>query len=330
MASLLGKTAQRPWVWALLATLVMWAALGALSAQFSLASFGGVLASASFLALVALGQMLVIASGGGAIDLSIPGVITLAAFVTVSVTNGVDARAPLGLGLSLLAGALVGLVNAGVVLWLRVPPIIATLAVGYVLNTAALVYNKHFNTFAVSETLTYVASGRVLGVPLMALVVALLGVLLAALLNRTVYGRSLMAVGQNAVAAHLAGITVTRTVAWAYVLSGVLAALAGVLLSARVGGAFLELGTPYLLQSVGAVVVGGTAIAGGAATVLGTLFGSAFLVSAVTVMQVMRLSAGLQEIVQGVLIVLVLAVASGQEGGPRTARRRQRASTSSP
>jgi ribose transport system permease protein len=94
------------------------------------------------------------------------------------------------------------------------------------------------------------------------------------------------------------------------VISGVLAALGGVLLSARVGGAFLEMGNPFLLQSVGAVVVGGSSILGGKATALGTFLGSIFLVMVVTTMQVLRLAGGLQQVAQGILIILVLAVAT--------------------
>ncbi len=108
----------------------------------------------------------------------------------------------------------------------------------------------------------------------------------------------------------LAGVRVKTTRLVAYVISGVLAALGGVLLSARVGGAFLEMGNPFLLQSVGAVVVGGSSILGGKATALGTFLGSIFLVMVVTTMQVLRLAGGLQQVAQGILIILVLAVAT--------------------
>jgi ribose transport system permease protein len=93
-------------------------------------------------------------------------------------------------------------------------------------------------------------------------------------------------------------------------LSGVLAAIGGALLSGRVSGAFLEMGNPFLLQSVGAVVVGGSSIMGGRANALGTLLGSLFLVMIVTTMQVLRVAGGSQDIVEGMLIILVLAVAT--------------------
>jgi ribose transport system permease protein len=104
------------------------------------------------------------------------------------------------------------------------------------------------------------------------------------------------------------GVEGTRCTA--YVISGLLAALGGVLLSGQLSGAFLEMGNPFLLQSVGAVVVGGSSILGGRGNAVGTLLGSIFLVMIVTTMQVLRVAGGSQDIAQGMLIILVLAVAT--------------------
>jgi len=142
------------------------------------------------------------------------------------------------------------------------------LALLFCLTSVVLVYNRSFTTFAVGPLLGFAVSGQVPGL------------LAAYALNRTV-----MAAGQNPQAAHLAGV----------------------LLSVRVGGAFLDLGAPYLLRSVGAVVVGGS-------SVVGTLSGSLFLVMAVTTMQALRLPSGLQDVAQGALIVRVLALAAGFGG----------------
>ena len=123
-------------------------------------------------------------------------------------------------------------------------------------------------------------------------------------MHKTVYGRELSAVGQNSRAAHFAGINVEQTTCIAYLLSGLLAAFGGLLLSGRVSGAFLEMGTPFLLQSVGAVVVGGSSIVGGMGTPLGTLLGSIFLAMIVTTMAVLRVPGGFQDMIQGILIIL--------------------------
>jgi ribose transport system permease protein len=300
----------QPWIWALLGILVLWSVLSFGSGQISVANLSGILGSAALLCVVALGQMFVVTTGNGAVDLSIPSVMTMSAFLGTSFVNGDNNRLAAGLLVVLALGLSVGWLNAAIVNHLRIPPIIATLSVGYILTTATLLFNRGFHTYAISPGLVYLASARLADMPVLLLFAFLLTLGVLFLLDRTVYGRSLAAVGQNAAAAHLAGIQVHRTQMIAYLFSGLLAALGGLLLSGRVGGAFLELGNPFLLQSVGAVVVGGSSILGGRATAFGTFLGSIFLVMVVTTMQVLRLAGGLQQVAQGLLIIIVLAVAT--------------------
>jgi ribose transport system permease protein len=301
---------EQSWVWALLGTLVLWTLLSAGSGQVSIGSLSGILASAAVLCVVAIGQMLVVTTGDGAVDLSIPNVMTLSGFLATSVISGNDGQLISGLAVVVLLGSTVGILNALTINHLRIPPIITTLAVGYILTTGTLIFNRGFRTYAVSPLLVSLASTRIADIPVLLLLALVASFLAYLVLHRTVYGRSLAAIGQNSEAAYLAGVRVKTTRLVAYVISGVLAALGGVLLSARVGGAFLEMGNPFLLQSVGAVVVGGSSILGGKATALGTFLGSIFLVMVVTTMQVLRLAGGLQQVAQGILIILVLAVAT--------------------
>jgi ribose transport system permease protein len=307
------------WIWAALGVAILFALLSLGSDRFSLSSVSGVARSASFLALVALGQMFVIATGRGNVDLSVASVVTLSAFVTVTLADGSDARLPLALGAALGVGALVGLVNAFVVVRLRIAAMIATLAMGYVLATATLLVNREVRGFETASALAFLASGRVGGVPVIALVALAAAALATFVLRRTAFGEALSATGQNLRAAELAGVRTGETITIAFVVSGVMAALAGALLSANVGGAFLDMGTPFLLQSVGAVVLGGSLIFGGFATALGTLLGAVLLVLIVTTMQIWGLPAGAQDIVQGLVIVAVLAL-----GGAGAVRRRGR------
>jgi ribose transport system permease protein len=279
------------------------------TARFSLASLSGVAVSASFLSLVAIGQMFAVATGGGNVDLAIPGVVTLSAFATMILSAGSDAGLLKAVPVVLAIGLVTGAVNALLILLLRIPAIIATLAVGYVLETASLLANRGFTAFAISPVLRAVATARPAGIPVILLLALALTAASAALIGRTAYGRWLMATGQNAVAADLAGVPVARVTVIAFLLSGVLAAIDGALLSAHAGGAFLEMGRPYLLQSVGAVVLGGTLIFGGSATALGTLLGSVLLVLLVTTMQIAGLAGGVQDMVQGAVIIAVLAAA---------------------
>ncbi|MGH7084500.1 MAG: ABC transporter permease [Acetobacteraceae bacterium] len=297
------------WSFSAAGVLILWAALSITTSHFSLSSLTGVATSASFLAVVSIGQMFAVATGGGNVDLSIPSVITLSAFATMIVSGGDNLGLLAALPVILAIGLATGAVNALLILKLRVPAIIATLAVGYVLDTGTLLARRGFTTFAISPVLRALASAKPMGVPAILILAVALTAGAALLIGRTGYGRTLMAVGQNEAAAHLAGARIGRITTIAFLLSGVLAAIDGALLSAHAGGAFLEMGRPYLLQSVGAVVVGGTLIFGGAATALGTLLGSVLLVLIVTTMQIAGLPGGVQDMVQGAVIIAVLAAA---------------------
>ena len=303
--------ARRRWVWAALGVLLLWGCLSLLTERVSLHSLSGVAASAAFLLIAALGQMVVVTTGRGNIDLSIPSVMTLAAYATVTASGGEDAGLPAALSVLAALGLGTGLINAALVVLLRIPAIIATLATGYMLATLTLLVNRQVRSGGTAETLAELATGRIAGVPVVAVVAVGLTAAAAAGLGRLAFGRQVSAVGQSWAAARLAGVAVGRTLTLAFITSALLATLAGMLLSAYSGGAFLEMGSPYLLQSVGAVVLGGTLISGGSATALGTLFGALLLVLIIVTMQIAGLPPGTQDIVQGVVIILVLALAGG-------------------
>lgn len=307
----LQQISKKPWIWALLGAIVMWFALGFFAGSLSVESLITIATSASFLAIVAMGQMLVITTGGGAIDLSIPSIITLSAFLSTGFINGSDANLLYGIPIVLAIGAGIGMMNALMVLYLKIPPIIATLGMSYIVTTGIMLYNKNFRAFTIAPLLEKIARNRMFGAfPIILMIVLFLVFLLSLMLERTRYGKSLIAVGQNAKAASLAGIRVYLIQALAYVMSGLLAAFGGIMISARVGGAFLGLGDPYLLLTVASVVVGGTAITGGKAVPVGTFFGSLFLTLLTTAMQVAGLQIGIQYVITGILIILVLFLAT--------------------
>ena len=302
------------WSFSAMGVAALWLLLSVITNHFNLNSLSGVATSASFLAIVAIGQMFVVASGSGNIDLSIPSVMTISACVTMILSRGTDAGLLIAVPAVLAIGIATGAANAFLVVKLRIPAIIATLAVGYGLDSSALIANRSLDVYTVSALLRGVSSAKLVGVPsILVLGVALVAVA-AAIIKKTPYGRGLMATGQNATAAHLAGVRVGRTITIAFLTSGVLGAFGGALLSAHAGGAFLQMGEPYLLQSVGAVVIGGTLIAGGSATALGTFFGSILLVLIVTTMQVSGWSPGMQQVVQGAIVIAILAAAGGGFG----------------
>ncbi|QGY32914.1 ABC transporter permease [Pantoea cypripedii] len=306
-------TAKHRWVWSCAGTLLLWGALSLVTGQFSLSSLSGMAMSASFLVLAALGQTLVVTSGRGNIDLSIAGVITFSAFAANYMSQFHSFTWFAVIGIVLVIGLVTGLVNAILVVVCHIPAIIATLATGYILATCALLTNRVMPSSSLPTAIKVLSSGHTASVPNI-FILALVAVgLVGLLLNFTVYGRKLAAVGQNEQVAQLAGVNSKRIMASSFVISSCITAITGLLLASYVGGAFLEMGTSYTLQSIGAVVLGGSLIFGGCSTALGTFFGSAVLILIVTTAQIAGLPAGAQDVVQGIVIIAVLFLASGKK-----------------
>ena len=300
------------WIWAAFGSLLFWLIMGLYSGKLNAESFISNAYAASYLTLLAFGQMLVITSGRGAIDLSIPGVLTLTAFVSMRIINGVNSNIPAALCVVFALSVLIGILNSLLVIYMRIPAIIATMAMNYILTTAALLINRKFSIFAIAPVLQAVTRNRLFGIPYMLYFTLLLAVLLYLLLNKSPYGKSLCAIGQNYTAAKLAGIKVVRVEMLTYIFSSVFAGVSGMLISARVGGALLGMGDAYTMESVASVVVGGTLISGGKASIPGTLVGCFFLGIIVTAMQLLGMSVGAQRIAKGLIIIFVVFIGTFQ------------------
>jgi ribose transport system permease protein len=299
-----------PWLWPVIACVLLFATIFALSPVRGPGIFTANVAAASFLALVGIGQMFPVASGEGGIDLSIPFVMNFCAFVAVKLVGDEASSILVAVGLSILFGVGVGIVNGLVVTKIRVPAIVGTLAVGFIVLTLVQLISATGRPSFASRDFTDLMRSSVTAFPAPFFVVVAVGCLASFVIRRTAYGRALLAVGQSRRAAHLAGVNVDRTVLLAYVVSGALAGLTGTLLAASVGSADLELGNPYLLASVGAVVLGGNRIAGGTATVIGTAAGALLLTLLVAAVTVAGMPLEFQNIARGTVITLVLVLAN--------------------
>lgn len=300
----------RDWLWPLTGAIVLWFLIGILKSNFNISTLFANGVSASFLAVAALGQMLVITTGEGAIDLSIPSVITFAAYLCTGIIGGDEGNFLFAILIVLMIGALIGLINSITVVYLEMPPIISTLAVGNIVTTATLLYNAKIKTFEVSSLLESFTKNKLFKIPIVIYFLIIIAYVFYFLIKRTIYGRSLIAVGQSRKAAYLAGVKSNLTIILAYIISGIMASLTGILLSGYVGGAFLDMGNPYLIQTIGSVVIGGTLIFGGKPVTIGTIFGSLFLILLVSTMQVAGFPIGIQKILEGLLIIGVLVIAT--------------------
>ncbi|MSU91665.1 ABC transporter permease [Rhodobacteraceae bacterium 2CG4] len=302
---------RQPWLWAWVGAAAVWLATAAFTGGTGSAQvLSAALTFGAFYVIVALGQMFVITLGPGNVDLSIPACMTLAGTVSMKVMGGAAAMLPVGLVLALLIGLGVGTVNFALIRLLRIPPIIATLSSSFIFQSAAIWYNRGLRVKP-PEPLADFTTARIAGVPVIALAVAALAVAMHLLLTRTLYGRAVLAIGQNQRAAHLAGIRVERTRALTYLMCATLAGLCGFLLAGFSGGAALNMGEEYLLSSIAVVVIGGTSVAGGYSNVPGLWGAALFLFLLVTMLNTFGAGAGVRLVLTGLIIIGVIVAASG-------------------
>lgn len=306
------------WLFAALGCIVLWLLMGVFgNGGISLKSLVDNTYTASFLAIAGFAQMLVVTTGRGAIDLSIPGMITLGAYISMGLCNGSNSMIIPALLVVVAAGIIVGFLNSMMVIFLKIPAIIATMAMNYLIVTMTMLVGHSFNVFTVPPILASIATLRIAGIPIIILLVILLAVLVHYMINSTTYGKSLLCMGQNMEAARLAGVKVVKVEVITYVFAAVLAGICGALISARVSGAYLGMGNSYQMDSIACIVVGGTLMSGGRANTIGTFVGALFLYLIITCMQLMGANAGIQSVVKGALIVVVLLIGASENSRSR-------------
>ncbi len=311
------------WLFAGIGCIVLWILMGLFGSGISLRSLIDNAYTASFLAIAGLAQMLVVTTGRGAIDLSIPGMITLGAYTCMGICNGQNSMIVPALLVVLLEGVIVGTLNSAMVIWLKIPAIIATMAMNYMIVTVTMLVNNQFNVFTIPPILKNIATFRIATVPVMVVLVILLAALIHFMLTSTTYGKSLLSMGQNQEAARLAGVKIIKTEMITYITAAVLAGIAGALISARVTGAYLGMGDNYQMESIACIVVGGTLMSGGRANAAGTLVGSLFLYLIISCMQLMGADAGMQSVVKGALIIIVLLIGASDNNSRREKKYRK-------
>lgn len=308
---------RKPWIWSFIAAILVWIITvlftgGASSIGLSQAA----LTFAAFSVIVGIGQMFVITLGPGNIDLSVPATMTLAGTIALKLMNVEDGMIVPGLLVSILIGLGIGIGNYALIKLLRIPPIIATLSMSFIIQSAAIWSNRGLRIKPPEQLADFTTSG-VLGIPNIALVALLLSALAWVLLEKTIYGRWISAIGQSMFAARMAGIPVDGTRLATYVLCAILASICGYLLASFSGGAALNMGAEYLLMSIAVVIIGGTAVAGGDSNVPGIWGASLFMFLVVSMLNTYGFGAGPRLILTGFIIIAVILVAGGRPVGGR-------------
>jgi ribose transport system permease protein len=283
---------------------------------FSLASphfltesnFIGIFLATSVVGILAMGVTFVIITGG--IDLSVGTVMTFAAVMTGVFITNLGLPWPVGIVLGIFSGTLMGIANGVIVARLGLPPFIATLGMLNIARGLALVISElrpiyfpdqpEFNKFFMGSLM------EELGLPDMPnlfFVFVIAAVVAWFVLARTIVGRYIFAIGSNEEATRLSGVRTMRYKAAAYVISGTMAGLAGVVLAARLNSAQPSTGFGYELDAIAAAVIGGTSLAGGEGTITGTIIG-AFIISVLTNgLRLMNVPQEWQIVVTGVIVI---------------------------
>jgi ribose transport system permease protein len=297
-----------PWTYGFIAAFAMWIATAAYAGFVNAgATLSAALAFGAFSVVIGTGQMLVIASGPGNIDLSVASVLTLAAYVSMTVMHEQSGLVLPGLLAALGVGAVAGALNFLAITALRLPPIIATLAWSFVYESVAFNLGGEA-TLKPPGALSWFTVQRVVGVQIMPVAVMVMTLVAMILLRRSVFGRHLLATGQSERAAYLAGVEVGHVRLLAYALCGTLAALTGFLLSGFTGGAALNMGETYLMESIAVVVLGGTSVAGGQANAVGIWGAALFFNLMATMLNTFHFEAGVRLLLTGVLVILIVTI----------------------
>lgn len=277
----------------------------------SLTVLGNVLMAASAIGVMALGATFVIATGG--IDLSVGTGMTLCAVMAGVYLSTDWWGLPVGVGILLLlaTGALLGLINGINIAVLGIPPFIATLAMMMVAHGLALIFSDKSSIKIQSEFYYEIANGKLITVgdfalTNSALILILLTVVAAFLLGKTLLGRYALAIGSNEEATRLSGVNVKFWMIMVYVVAGLFTAFGALLYSARFGFAQPSEGLGLELQAIAAVVIGGTSLAGGRATIVGTFIGALLMNTLTTGLQMMGVAKEWQLVVIGVVILLAV------------------------
>ena len=270
------------------------------------------LTQASVVGVLAIGMTFVIATAG--IDLSV-GSMVAAAGVFGGILVGTNGTSSLVFIVGAIAFAtFLGTVNATAVAYARIVPFIATLAMFSIARGLALLLNDKLPVSLLdlnggsfgkpaAFSLLWFGNGRIFGIPVSVYVFVAIAIAGWIVLNRTRYGRYVVAVGGNREAARIAGVPVRKIIFSVYVLSGLLAGVSTVLLCARLGSASPVSGNLYELDAIGAVVIGGTSLAGGRATIVGTFLGVLTFALIFSLMTQLNLSTEVQQVTKGLIVL---------------------------
>lgn len=262
----------------------------------------------SIIMILGVGMTAVITARG--IDLSIGAILTLSSVVLAAAIKDFGVPVPLAIVLGLLTGSACGLFNGVLVTKLRMPDFIVTLSTELVFRGLALIYAGGAVFFGFPNAITFFGRGRIFDIPMPIIIFALLAIVGHTIFAFHKIGYRLHAVGGNPAAARRLGVNVDRYRIGAYVVMGFLAAVAGIVLTGRLDAVVASGAVTLLLNTIAAVIVGGTHLFGGRGSIIGTLLGSVLLAMIANAVVLMGLEAFWQHVAAGTVILITIGLYS--------------------
>ena len=271
----------------------------------TLANLANVLTQASHYIIIAVGMTFVITSRG--IDLSVGSILALVTVIGFAFVK--DGMNPfLGVTIMFALGALIGAFTGTLIAVINIPPFIATLGMMVSLRGLALLHSAGTMHFGLPESLTWLGQGKVLGVPVPVIVALSVAIIGAWLFNHTKFGLHVRAIGGNREAARLAGVRVNRVEVLVYALMGLLTAVGGLIMIARIDSTQATIGTSMEIHIIAAVIIGGTSLFGGRGTIYGTVLGAILLSMMTNALVIAGVDYFWQLVIMGIIVLLAVTI----------------------
>lgn len=256
-------------------------------------------------ALIAFGMTFVILTGG--IDLSVGSTLALSgALVAGMIASGLDPILAMIIGV--VIGGVLGAVNGLLITKGKMAPFIATLATMTIYRGATLVYTDGNPITGIGDSFIFkfIGRGYLFNIPVPVILMAIAFILLYVLLHKMTFGRKTYAIGGNEKASYIAGIKIDKVKTLIYALSGMMASVAGIIITSRLNSAQPTAGQAYEMDAIAAVVLGGTSLSGGKGRIFGTLIGALIIGTLNNGLNLIGVSSFYQQIVKGIVIIIAV------------------------
>ena len=264
-----------------------------------------ILKQTTLVTIIAVGQTFIITSGG--IDLSVGYSMTLSSMILAYMLT-FAVPVPVAICLGILSSVLVGAANGLLITSLKLPPFIITLGMSNIVKGIILVMSKGYIVSLTEPFIISLGQGTIGKIPVMVIFIPIVAGIMGFVLNQTIFGNHVKAVGGNEEAAVLSGINARKVRVMIYTLAGLLCGIAGIIVTGRLNGGNPNAAGTYDMDSIAAVIVGGTSLAGGSGTVMGTVLGALLMILIRNGLVLLQVNMYWQTVAIGVVIILVCAL----------------------